>query len=96
MKLAWSQRAAADRLAIFIWIADDDPRAAALVDDRIEDAVQRLKDFPHSGRPSRIDGTRELVISGTPYLVPYQVVGETIRLLRVIHGARMWPHDLPS
>ncbi|EJU14433.1 addiction module antitoxin [Sphingomonas sp. LH128] len=94
MKLDWSQRAAADRLAVFIWIADDDPRTAALVDGRIEDAVQQLVDFPHSGRPGRVEGTRELVISGTPYLIPYKVTGDTVRLLRLLHGARMWPHDL--
>lgn len=94
MKLAWSQRAAADRLAIFIWIAEDDPQAAATMDDRIEAAAGRLIDFPESGRPGRVEGTRELVIARTPYVAPYQIVGDTVRILRVIHGARMWPHDM--
>ena len=94
MKLVWSQRAAADRLAIFIWIAEDDPQAAATVDDRIEVAAGRLIDFPESGRIGRVEGTRELVIARTPYVAPYQIVGNTVRILRVIHGARMWPHDL--
>lgn len=95
MKLAWSNRATTDRLAIFIWIAEDNPQAAADVDDRIEAAAQRLKDFPNSGRPGRIEGTRELVIARTPYVAPYQITGDTVRILRVIHGARMWPHDIP-
>ena len=94
MKLVWSRHAAADRLAIFTWIAQDDPRAAALVDDRLEDATRRLIDFPGSGRPGRIEGTRELVVARTPYVVPYQIVGGTVRLLRVIHGARMWPLEI--
>jgi len=94
MKLAWSNRATTDRLAIFIWIAEDNPQAAADVDDRIEAAAQRLKDFPNSGRPGRIEGTRELVIARTPYIAPYQIIGDTVRVLRVIHGARMWPHDI--
>ena len=94
MKLAWSRHAAADRLAIFTWIAQDDPRSAALVDDRLEDAARRLIDFPESGRPGRVEGTRELVVARTPYVVPYQIVGDTVRLLRVIHGARMWPQEL--
>ena len=94
MKLAWSQRAAADRLAIFIWIAEDDPQAAATMDDRIEAAAGRLIDFPESGRPGRVEGTRELVIARTPYVAPYQIVGDTVRILRVIHGARVWPHDM--
>ena len=95
MNLAWSNRATIDRLAIFIWIAEDNPQAAADVDDRIEAAAQRLKDFPNSGRPGRIEGTRELVIGRTPYIAPYQIIGDTVRVLRVIHGARMWPHDSP-
>lgn len=94
MKLAWSQRATSDRLAIFLWIAEDDPRAAASVDERIEQAARRLIDFPDSGRPGRVEGTRELVIARTPYVAPYKVEGDTVRILRVIHGARMWPHDL--
>jgi len=96
MKLAWSNRATTDRLAIFIWIAEDSPQAAADVDDRIEAAAQRLKDFPNSGRPGRIEGTRELVIARTHYIAPYQIIGDTVRILRVIHGARMWPHDIPT
>ena len=94
MKLAWSRHAAADRMAIFTWIAQDDPRAAALVDDRLEDAARRLIDFPESGRPGRIEGTRELVVARTPYVVPYQIVGDVVRLLRVFQGARMWPQEL--
>ncbi|MFD1104388.1 type II toxin-antitoxin system RelE/ParE family toxin [Sphingobium olei] len=94
MKLAWSQRAASDRLAIFLWIAEEDPRGAASVDERIEQAARRLIDFPDSGRPGRVEGTRELVVARTPYIAPYKVEGDTVRILRVIHGARMFPHDL--
>ena len=93
MKLAWSRHAAADRMAIFTWIAQDDPRAAALVDDRLEDAARRLIDFPESGRPGRIEGTRELVVARTPYVVPHQSVGDLVLLLRDIPGARMGPLD---
>ncbi|MFD1104667.1 type II toxin-antitoxin system RelE/ParE family toxin [Sphingobium olei] len=96
MRIVWSNHAATDRLAIFIWIAGDDPQSAAGVDDRIEAAAQRLKDFPNSGRPGRIEGTRELVIARTSYVAPYQIIGDTVRILRVIHGARMWPHDIPQ
>jgi plasmid stabilization system protein ParE len=38
---------------------------------------------PASGRSGRVPGTRELVISGTPYVVPYSVHGETVEILRV-------------
>jgi len=43
------------------------------------------------GRPGRVDGTREFVVAGTPYIIPYRVRGETVELLAVMHGARRWP-----
>ncbi len=46
------------------------------------------------GRLGRIDGTRELVISGTPYIAAYRIVGETVRILRILHGAQLWPDEI--
>jgi len=48
------------------------------------------------GRPGRIEGTRELVVSGTPYIAAYRIVGDTVRVLRVLHGAQQWPETLPD
>ena len=57
----------------------------------ILDAVENLERFPALGRPGRVVGTRELVISGTPYIVAYRVRGDTVELLLVLHAARKWP-----
>jgi toxin ParE1/3/4 len=46
------------------------------------------------GRPGRVPGTREFVIARTPYVVPYRVRGDAIEILRVYHGARLWPAAL--
>jgi toxin ParE1/3/4 len=73
------------------YIARDDPRAAARIVERIATTVERLATHPASGRPGRVPGTRELVISGTPYIVPYRVIGDTIQILRIFHAARKWP-----
>ncbi|MBA3810250.1 MAG: type II toxin-antitoxin system RelE/ParE family toxin [Caulobacteraceae bacterium] len=94
MKLVWSARALADRRAIYTYIEADDLRAAITVDERIEVAARRLADFPDSGRHGRIEDTRELVIARTPYIAPYRVTGDIVRILRVIHGARIWPDAL--
>ncbi len=96
MKLEWSVHATADRDEIFDHIEADNPRAAIAVDDRIQAQVKNLLRFPNSGRPGRVDGTRELVIGGTPYVVPYRIVADTILILRVLHGARAWPDELPE
>jgi hypothetical protein len=59
-----------DREAIFDYLEADSPRAAILIDDRIEAQVELLTDTPEIGRPGRIEGTRELVIQRTPYMRP--------------------------
>lgn len=96
MKLLWSAFALADRDGIFTHIEADSPRAAIVIDERIVAAVRHLADFPESGRPGRVAGTRELVISGTPYVAAYIVTANAIRILRVLHGAQRWPDELPD
>ena len=95
MILEWSVLALGDRNAIFDYIEAESPRAAIDIDDRIRETVERLAEFPESGRAGRIDGTRELVISRTPYTAVYRIAGNAIRVLRVLHGAREWPEELP-
>ena len=68
------------------YIVRDDPEAAARIVERIVTSVEGLGAHPASGRPGRVPGTRELVVSGTPYLVPYRVRGETVEILQVFHG----------
>ena len=83
-----------DREAIFDYIEADSPRAAAMVDDRIEAQVELLAKTPEMGRPGRVEGTRELVVPRTPYIVAYQILGKTLRILRVLHGAQQWPDEM--
>lgn len=96
MRVNWSARALEDRRAIFDYIEADDPRAAILVDDRIEAAIWRLEEFPHSGRPGRVEATLELVVARTPYIPAYSVLEQEVLVLRVIHGARIWPETMSS
>jgi len=91
LKLVWSAFALADRREIYAYIEADDPRAAIMVDERIEAGVERLIDFPESGHPGRVDNTREISIARTRYIAAYQIAGDTVRILRVIHSARIWP-----
>jgi toxin ParE1/3/4 len=91
--LEWSLLALADREAIFDYIEADSPRAAVEVDDRIQKCVEGLVQFPKMGRNGRIAGTRELVISGTPYIAAYCLAGSALRILRILHGAQLWPGE---
>ena len=60
----------------------------------IVDAVDRLAAHPAVGRPGRVPGTRELVVSRTPYVIPYRVREGVVEILRVVHARRRWPDRL--
>jgi toxin ParE1/3/4 len=44
-----------------------------------------------SGRPGRVPGTRELVISNFPFVAAYSIEKERIVILAIYHGAQQWP-----
>jgi toxin ParE1/3/4 len=78
-----------DRERIFDFIEQDDPRAAIAVDERIATQVLVLLQFPEGGRPGRFEGTRELIIRRTPYIVAYRVRDDCVRILRILHSAQL-------
>lgn len=86
--------AVADLDSAYEYIAAGNPDAALRVIERIERAVAVLGRHPEAGRAGRIRGTRELVVSGTPFLVPYRFRRDAIQVLAVIHGSRKWPKSV--
>ena len=91
MKLEWFSAALLDFNKIVDFIAADDPIAAVEQGDEIDRQVTMLLNTPDIGRPGRVTGTRELVIVRTPYIVAYRVMGQSIQIIRILHGARCWP-----
>jgi len=89
--LVWFRRALNDRDAQIDYIPQDNPLAAVSQGDRIDEQVDVLIDHPQMGRPGRKKGTRELVISRTPFIVVYRVKGARIELLRLLHGSQQSP-----
>ena len=95
-RVVWAQAARDDYLAAIRFIARDDPDAALRVAEKIEAAGDALAAFT-TGRPGRVHGTYEKVVSGLPYIMAYEIIatqkggGEIVAILRVIHGARDWP-----
>ncbi len=72
------------------YIAADNPRAAARMDELFSDAAARLAEYPMLGRPGKIPGTREL-IPHEIYRLVYEIDGETLWILTLVHTARQWP-----
>jgi toxin ParE1/3/4 len=84
VRVKWLEVALDSLIAEAEYISKDSPAAAARTVDAIVNAVENLKRFPASGRPGRVPGTRELVVSRTPYIVPYRVRSDTVELLLVL------------
>jgi toxin ParE1/3/4 len=87
----WTRPALADLAELRRYVGERNRTAARQVASRILASIKHLRRHRALGRPGRVPGTRELVITGTPYVVPYRVNGDTLELLRVLHGARRWP-----
>lgn len=91
MKIVWTRKARTDLINIFDYILQDNPQAAVDVLDRIERSAENLSRHPGIGRPGRVDRTRELVVPGLPYILPYLTGTDTITIVRVLHTAMKWP-----
>ena len=94
MKAVWSPRATRHLVRLREYIQKNSGRNAASVASQILDAVDLLRMQPEMGRPGRVPGTRELVVTGTPYVIPYRVRHERLELLATFHGRQKWPGDL--
>jgi toxin ParE1/3/4 len=92
MSVRWTNAALAHLVAIHEYIAHDSPRYAARMVDRITARTRQIGTFPPSGQsvPEYRDPDIREVIEG-PYRVIYEVFGEDVRVLAVIHGARLLP-----
>ena len=91
MEIVWTRPALADLAAIQAHVAERSAAAAwALTTAVVDRTTTLLADNPLIGRQGRVAGTRELVVSGTPYIVAYRVRSR-VEVLAVMHGAREWP-----
>ena len=94
MIIVWSPRAVAHLTDLRAYIARDNPRAAGRIATTLLAAVERLAELPNLGRPGRVASTRELVVPGTPYVIPYRLRGDRLEIIAVFHGRQKWPKRL--
>ena len=93
MVIWWSTPATQQLSAVHEYIAANDEAAATETANYIWDSVDILARHPFAGRSGRVAGTRELVITGTPFLVAYRIEKREVRILAVLHAAREWPEE---
>jgi toxin ParE1/3/4 len=91
VNIFWSPTALSDLESIRDYIADESPSSSRTTASKITKSVSRLADFPLSGRPGRVTGTRELVVPETPYVAAYMIKNEEVWIAAVLHGKQLWP-----
>jgi toxin ParE1/3/4 len=82
-----------DLYDILDYVSQDDPSAARRLLDRLDQAIGNLAAFPKAGRrpaDARLGrlGYRMPIVED--YLVFYVLVGRSVQIRRVIHGARRY------
>lgn len=89
-EILWTETALQDLDDIGSYIALDSPRSAATVVRRIIETVAVLAYHPKMGRVGRVESTREMIVTGTPYIAVYRV-RERIEIVTIFHASRKWP-----
>ena len=89
-RVVWSDQALADLKAINDYIVRESPSGAKSVVTAIEEAADRLVDFPRAARivPEFEDTDRRETFV-YEYRLMYRVEPDCIQILRVVHGRRL-------
>ena len=92
MEIIVAPEAQSDLKDLYLYIAENNTEAAHQVALQISYGIEKvLGQFPSSGHPGRIHGTRELVIPKTPVIIVYSINVKKLEILRVYHHSRRWP-----
>jgi toxin ParE1/3/4 len=92
--IKWTERATQQLNQAHDYIAlSDNKEIATRITMQIATGVQQLAAFPMLGKTGRVPGTRELVISNTPFIAAYAIDKADIVILAIYHGAQLWPES---
>ena len=94
MRIVWTPWAQRNLRDAAHYLTQFNPYASLSMVRMIRAAPTQLLHHPASGRPGRIEGTRELVVPGTSYILPYRVHDDSVQIIAVIHTSRQWPDKL--
>jgi toxin ParE1/3/4 len=88
MRLRWTPEAADHLQEIYDSYQAKSPVAAQPVIASIQAGLAQLRQFPYTGRLGLRAETRELILTGVPYLIVYRIRYDTVEILGIRHGAR--------
>lgn len=90
MRIEWTPRAIKEQEKILNFLGKRDPDAATRINASLLEAIERVVQFPYSGRVGRVNGTRECVFH-KHYLFIYRVKGDAVEIMAVLHTSLLWP-----
>jgi toxin ParE1/3/4 len=91
VNVKWLKSALRSRRKQISYIETRNIWAAIDLDDAITRTIVFLAEHPLAGRVGRVNATREFAVTGTPYLVVYRLMADSIVIIRILHGAQDWP-----
>jgi toxin ParE1/3/4 len=90
MRIRWTPASADDLQNISDYLHEKHPQFAQTTVGRLYSEIRQLGRFPSRGRPGRELGTRELVLTGLPYVVVFRSTDQMVEILRIYHGSQNW------
>jgi addiction module RelE/StbE family toxin len=94
VKIRWTTIAANDLKAAYEYVREESVVHADKLVARILSGIEMLERYPQLGREGRLEGTQELAITGTPFIVFYRIRRNQVEILGVLHAARKWPDSI--
>ena len=97
MKVRWTEKATADVIGIFDYIAKQSSGYTNIVCERILARPHQLLDHPHAGSivpEYGIDDIREVLVHS--FRIVYRISGVEVRILTVVHGSHLLPPGPPD
>ena len=91
MRLKWSSFARLQYMEQISYIGDRNLSAALKIKEKIKTATDKLLIHPEIGKKGRCEGTRELVVPGTPVIVVYTIAQQEIFIANILHSAQDYP-----
>ncbi len=92
MQIKWLRKALKNLEQAYNYLSEQEtPETASALILKIQKAAEQLSNYPMMGYLGRIEGTRELVIPQSHYIIIYRLKGESVEILRVLHASRRYP-----
>jgi toxin ParE1/3/4 len=86
-RIVFLPTARAEALEIFRWYEEQRPGLGVAFQDRLDDALRRLRDAPLAYPVVHRD-LRRMLLERFPYAVFYRIVPRKIAIVGVVHGSR--------